>query len=70
MKIKLLVKIIVLLLVISSQVFAQQIKENEIVVIKGEKYVLHQIRTGKTIFSIKQNYKVDSATLNKKKPEI
>lgn len=70
MKIKLLVKTIVLLLVISSQVFAQQIKENEIVVIKGEKYILHQIRTGETIFSITQNYKVGSATLIENNPEI
>lgn len=42
---------------------AQQLKENEIVVIHGEKFILHQVRTGETLFSISKKYKVDSAEL-------
>jgi len=48
---------------------AQQLKENEIVVIKGEKFVLHQIRTGETIFSITKKFNVSSETLLNNNPE-
>ncbi|MEE4286650.1 MAG: LysM peptidoglycan-binding domain-containing protein [Mariniphaga sp.] len=63
---------LVLLLVTASfnPIYAQQLKENEIVVIHGEKYVLHQVRTGETIFSISQQYKTNSNTLEKHNPEI
>jgi len=42
---------------------AQDLKENELVVIKGEKFVLHQVRTGETIYSISRDYKVERAVL-------
>lgn len=50
--------------------FAQELKPNEIVVIKGEKYILHQVRTGETVYSITKAYKVDRSTLRKLNPEI
>ena len=49
---------------------AQQLKENEIVVIHGEKFVLHQVRTGETLFSISKKYNVDSNDLVENNPEI
>lgn len=49
---------------------AQQLKENEIIVIQGEKFVLHQVRTGETIFSISQNYKADPHDILKHNPHI
>lgn len=49
---------------------AQQLKENELVVIKGEKYVLHQVRTGETIYSISQQFNSDSSELVTHNPEL
>jgi LysM repeat protein len=49
---------------------AQQLKENEIVVIQGQKFVLHQVRTGETIFSISQRFGIDGHTLVEHNPEI
>jgi LysM repeat protein/ABC-type branched-subunit amino acid transport system substrate-binding protein len=49
---------------------AQQLKENEIIVIQGEKFVLHQVRTGETIFSISQRYMADPHDILKYNPHI
>ncbi len=49
---------------------AQRLKENELVVIKGEKFVLHQTRTGETIYSLTKRFNVDSAELVGYNPEI
>jgi LysM repeat protein/ABC-type branched-subunit amino acid transport system substrate-binding protein len=49
---------------------AQLLKENEIVVIQGEKFVLHQVRTGETVYSISRQFQVDSQTLTKHNPGI
>ncbi len=49
---------------------AQMLKENELVVIKGEKFVLHQVRTGETVYSISRQYQVDSQTLNEYNPKL
>ena len=49
---------------------AQDLKENEVVVIKGEKFVLHQVRTGETIYSISRDFKIDSSQLLLHNPEI
>ncbi|WP_372950412.1 LysM peptidoglycan-binding domain-containing protein [Mariniphaga sp.] len=53
-----------------NQISAQQLKENEIVVIQGEKYVLHQVRTGETIYSISRQFKVDTQELVNQNPQI
>lgn len=62
--------IFLLMVVFSFQVKAQQLKENEIVVIQGEKYVLHQVRTGETIFSISRDFHIDRSELIESNPEI
>ncbi|NOR74070.1 MAG: LysM peptidoglycan-binding domain-containing protein [Draconibacterium sp.] len=49
---------------------AQDLKENEVVVIKGEKFVLHQIRTGETIYSISRDFKIDRSQLLLHNPKI
>jgi LysM repeat protein/ABC-type branched-subunit amino acid transport system substrate-binding protein len=49
---------------------AQQIRENELVVIKGEKFVLHQVRTGETIYSITRQFDVSREELIENNPEI
>ncbi|NQU53275.1 MAG: LysM peptidoglycan-binding domain-containing protein, partial [Bacteroidetes bacterium] len=53
-----------------DQLNAQDLKENEIVVIKGEKFVLHQVRTGETIYSISRDFKVDRPVLLQNNPKI
>ncbi|SHF83108.1 ABC-type branched-chain amino acid transport system, substrate-binding protein [Mariniphaga anaerophila] len=55
---------------IFCEAVAQPLKENEIVVIQGEKFVLHQVRTGETVFSISQQYKTDTQILAKYNPQI
>ena len=37
---------------ITGFVNGQNLKENELVVIQGQKFILHQVRTGETIYSI------------------
>ncbi|MCF6333192.1 MAG: LysM peptidoglycan-binding domain-containing protein [Draconibacterium sp.] len=49
---------------------AQDLKENELIVIKGEKYVLHQVRTGETIYSISRDFKVGRSVLIQNNPKI
>lgn len=49
---------------------AQQLKEDEVVVIQGEKFVLHQVRTGETIFSISRNFKIEQSQLLEHNPQI
>ena len=49
---------------------AQNVRENEIVVVNGEKFVLHQVRTGETIYSLTNKFKVDRADLEKYNPSI
>ena len=49
---------------------AQQLRENEIVVIKGEKYVLHQVRTGETIYSITKKFGVERPELIENNPKL
>lgn len=49
---------------------AQQIRENELVMIKGEKFILHQVRTGETIYSITRQFNVDRNKLIEHNPEV
>lgn len=54
----------------SNSLKAQQLKENEIVVIHGEKFVLHQVRTGETVYSISKQFQVNTQELIAHNPEI
>ncbi|MFW5755579.1 MAG: LysM peptidoglycan-binding domain-containing protein [Tangfeifania sp.] len=69
---KSLLSVIVLLLFTGffSDAAAQQIRENELVVIKGEKYILHQVRTGETVYSITRQFNVSREILMEKNPDI
>uniref|UniRef100_UPI003216E153 PBP1 and LysM peptidoglycan-binding domain-containing protein n=1 Tax=uncultured Draconibacterium sp. TaxID=1573823 RepID=UPI003216E153 len=62
--------VISFLFVCTVQVTAQNVRNDEIVVIKGEKYISHQVRTGETVFSISKKYKVDQAVLKVHNPKI
>jgi LysM repeat protein/ABC-type branched-subunit amino acid transport system substrate-binding protein len=65
------VKVVILLSLIfyfPQLITGQQIKGNEIVIIEGEKFILHQVRTGETLSSISRDFNVDRAGLLKVNP--
>ena len=70
MKIFQIIVLFLVFIVVPQFAGAQQLKENEVVVIGGEKYILHQVRTGETIFSISQSFKVDNKELIRNNPRI
>ncbi|MCA1759450.1 MAG: LysM peptidoglycan-binding domain-containing protein, partial [Bacteroidales bacterium] len=49
---------------------SQNLKENELVIIQGEKFILHQVRTGETVYSISRDFKTESTALFKYNPNI
>jgi len=53
-----------------QQAVAQDLRKDEVVVIQGEKYISHQVRTGETVFSISKKYKVDQSILKVYNPKI
>lgn len=55
---------------ISGIAISQNLKENELVVIQGKKFILHQVLTGETVYSISRNFKVDSSELLQYNPDI
>lgn len=65
-----LTAIFISLLVFSFPATAQELKENEVVVIKGEKYVMHQVRTGETVYSISKRYQIEQTELQKNNPKV
>ena len=67
---RLSVLLIFLSLIINSNLTAQDFNRNEIVVIKGNKFVLHQVVTGETIYSISKKYKIDQSVLYENNPKI
>ncbi|HSO88949.1 MAG TPA: LysM peptidoglycan-binding domain-containing protein [Draconibacterium sp.] len=57
-------------LAISGFSNGQNLKENELVVIQGEKFILHQVRSGETIYSLSRDFKIESSQLLKHNPKI
>lgn len=70
MKVTYYLLVLLFISVFTETIYAQQLKENEIVVIQGEKFVLHQVRTGETVYSISRQFKVASQDLIKHNPQI
>ncbi len=62
--------ILIVTVFLTVSVYGQDLKENEVVVIKGEKFVLHQVRTGETIFSICRDFKIERSQLQANNPKI
>ncbi|WP_297089576.1 LysM peptidoglycan-binding domain-containing protein [uncultured Draconibacterium sp.] len=58
------------LMVFNEQVNGQNFVENEIVVIQGEKYLMHHVRTGETIYSISKKYGISQSILEQHNPSI
>jgi LysM repeat protein/ABC-type branched-subunit amino acid transport system substrate-binding protein len=70
MKIFHLLFLVLFFFTIPDFVIGQNLKDNELVIIQGEKFILHQVRTGETIFSITRDFKIDSSELLKYNPNI
>lgn len=70
MRVILVVLFLSVLFVSSNSLKAQELRKDELVVIKGEKYISHQVRTGETIYSISKKYKIDRAELERYNPKI
>jgi len=70
MRLFLVIILLSTLFVFSDSVNAQDLHEDEIVVIKGEKFISHQVRTGETIYSISKKYKIEQSVLEKHNPKI
>jgi LysM repeat protein len=56
--------------VCSEYATAQELRKDEIVVIKGTKYIIHQVKTGETLYSISKIYKVSQAVLEEQNPNV
>lgn len=61
---------VILFLAFSQIADSQNIKENELVIIQGERFILHQVRTGETVYSISRDFKTESTLLQKYNPGI
>ena len=70
MKIIHLLFLVLFFFTISGFSYGQNSKENELIIIQGEKFILHQVRTGETIYSITRDFKIDSSQLLKYNPNI
>ncbi len=56
--------------VFSEQIIAQNTASNEIVVIKGKKYIAHQVMAGETVYAISKKYNIDQNVLLELNPTI
>ena len=70
MKIFLNILFFVLLLVHVGPVLAQNSSSNEIVIENGEKFVMHRVQTGETIYSLSRKYKVERSELIHNNPGL
>lgn len=66
----LLLCVALLILLPNEQVLGQKITSNEIVVIQGKKFVMHQVRTGETIYSLTKQFGISQAELVQNNPGI
>ncbi|WP_319590451.1 LysM peptidoglycan-binding domain-containing protein [uncultured Draconibacterium sp.] len=66
----LLLCIAFVLLMPNQQVFGQNFTENEVVVIQGQKFVMHRVRTGETIYSLSKRFGVSQSSLEQNNPGI
>lgn len=56
--------------VVPSNLYSQDLKENEVVEINGKKMILHKVRSGETIYSICKKYQVSNNQFNELNPEL
>lgn len=59
-------------LMISAVVIAnaQELKDNELVIINGQKYIIHQVKPGETIYSLSRSFRVEPAMIMRSNPGV
>jgi len=70
MKIFLSIVLFSLFAVCCNPVFAQNTRADEVVVVNGEKFIMHQVQTGETIYSLTRKYKVERSELEQYNPGL
>ena len=59
-----------LLLLPTEQVLGQNFAQNEVVIFHGKKFVMHQVRTGETVYSLSNKFGVAQSELEENNPGI
>ncbi len=49
---------------------AQELKDNDLVIINGQKYIIHQVKAGETIYSLSRNFRVEPAMIMRSNPGV
>mgnify|MGYP001766076225 CR=1 FL=1 len=49
---------------------AQELKDNGLVIINGQKFIIHEVRTGETIYSLSRNFRVEPAMIMRSNPGV
>ncbi len=70
MRIFLATIVFTILSVFSEQIVAQNLNANEVVVIKGKKYIMHQVVAGETVYAISKKYNIDQTLLKDLNPTV
>lgn len=56
------------LFVLAFAADGQMVKDNELVLINGQKFIIHQVRTGETVYSVSRDFKVETAEIFQNNP--
>ncbi|MGE0019832.1 MAG: LysM peptidoglycan-binding domain-containing protein [Draconibacterium sp.] len=62
--------VFLLLLAVTQFIQAQVVTDNELVLINGQKFIVHQVRTGETVYSVSRDFRVESAEILQNNPGI
>jgi len=57
-----------LFLAVTLFVQAQVVTDNELVLINGQKFIVHQVRTGETVYSVSRDFRVEPADILQNNP--
>jgi LysM repeat protein/ABC-type branched-subunit amino acid transport system substrate-binding protein len=60
--------VLLVLFFVVFQLNAQVLKDNELVIIDGQKYIIHQVRTGETVYSISRDFRTEPSAIIKNNP--
>lgn len=55
-------------LAVTLMVRAQVVTDNELVLINGQKFIVHQVRTGETVYSVSRDFRVEPAEILQNNP--
>lgn len=62
--------VFLLLLAVTQFIQAQVVTDNELVLINGQKFIVHQVRTGETVYSVSRDFRVEPAEILQNNPGI